>query len=387
MLSEIFPDAVSTWIARILLLILAILIILLFRRALIFLITRPLQSLLERNSRTDLGEAIRDISVAPVRYLLLALMIDVGARILEVDASIMNLVLNVTRTLVIVAIVVFVFKLVDVLAFSRGRLKMFTGIQIEDALLPFVRTGLKIILIALAAVIIIQVWGYDVSGLIAGLGLGGLAFSLAAQDTVSNLFGFSTIVTDRPFIVGEFVKTKDVEGIIESVGLRSTRVRQLDQALVTVPNSMLTTTSVLNWSRLTKRRIDQIVGISYKANPDQMQTLLDQLRQTLQARPNVDAESVVVFLVNFGASTLDVLVRCYVSLSDWKEFTAEKEQILLEIMRIVDELGLEIALPSHTIYFNQPSLIPNLSEQDLTQLDGPDNSGESPALSSGDERA
>lgn len=386
MLSEIFPDAVSTWIARILLLILAILIILLFRRVLVFLITRPLKAIFVRSNRVDVGEAIRDISVAPVRYLLLALMIDVGARILEVDASIMNLVLNVTRTLVIVAIVVFVFRLVDVLAFSRGRLKMFTGIQIDDALLPFVRTGLKIILIALATVIIIQVWGYDVSGLIAGLGLGGLAFSLAAQDTVSNLFGFSTIVTDRPFIVGEFIRTKDVEGIIESVGLRSTRVRQLDQALVTVPNSMLTTTSVLNWSRLTKRRIDQIVGISYKADVERLQILLERLRQTLQVRPNVDPESVVVFFINFGPNSLDVLVRCFVNLPDWKDFTAEKEQVLFEIMRVVDELGLEIALPRQAIYVGDPSARTALTELGMMPPEA-ESKDENPALSSGDERA
>src|SRR5947208_14792157 len=95
------------------------------------------------------------------------------------------------------------------------------------------------IVLALALVIIIQVWGYDVTGLIAGLGLGGLALSLAAQDTLSNVFGFAAIVSDRPFVVGEYIKTKDVEGAVERVGLRSSRVRQIDQAIVAVPNNLL----------------------------------------------------------------------------------------------------------------------------------------------------
>src|SRR3982751_4471798 len=123
----------------------------------------------------------------------------------------------------------------------------------------------KTILMALALVIIIQEWGYDVSGLVAGLGLGGLAFSLAAKDTVENLFGFTTIVSDQPFVVGEFIKSNDIEGTVEHVGIRSTRIRQQDQSYVIVPNSKLASAPILNWSRLNKRWYNTTLRVSYNA--------------------------------------------------------------------------------------------------------------------------
>src|SRR5262249_8920002 len=151
-----------------------------------------------------------------------------------------------------------------------------------------------------------QEWGYDVTGLIAGLGLGGLAISLAAQDTLSNIFGFAAIVSDRPFVVGEYVKTKDVEGSVERVGLRSTRVRQIDQAVVAVPNSMLASSAILNWSRLSKRKLEVTLGVTYKTRPDQMEALLASLREMLKAHDKVDPNSVVVYFIGFGQSALNI---------------------------------------------------------------------------------
>ncbi len=112
-------------------------------------------------------------------------------------------------------------------------------------------------------------------------------FSLAAQDTVSNLFGFTTIVGDQPFIVGEFIKTPDAEGIVEHVGVRSTRLRQLDQAYVTVPNNKLASSAILNWSRLSKRRLNTILSIRYSATSDQIRDLCQRIRDLLNARDSV----------------------------------------------------------------------------------------------------
>src|SRR5262249_35855949 len=132
----------------------------------------------------------------------------------------------------------------------------------------------KLLFIVLAVLVIVQEWGYDPSGLIAGLGIGGLAISLAAQDTVKNLFGFTTIVGDQPFTVGDFIKTADVEGTVEHVGVRSTRIRRQDQAYVTVPNSVLANSAILNWSRLSKRWIDMTLRITYDASRSDILKLL-----------------------------------------------------------------------------------------------------------------
>jgi MscS family membrane protein len=225
------------------------------------------------------------------------------------------------------------------------------------------RTGLQIIILAILLVIIIGEWGYDVSGLIAGLGLGGLAVSLAAQDTIANVFGFSAIVADRPFVVGEVIKTPDVEGTVEHVGLRSTRVRQPDQALVTLPNSKLVSSAILNWSRLSKRWLNLTLRIDYNANSQQIQSLIERLRTTLAEREHVETDSVVVFFTNFGDQALEVLVRCYIMLPDWTDFSREKEAINLEIMRIIEELDLSIALPNRTVFIENRSTLSNDSHQ------------------------
>ncbi len=343
--------------ARVVLVIILFVAIWLLRRVIAWMLARPLERVVTRAGRTDLVKPVRSLFSAATAYLLLALWIDLSARVLELHPTIM--------TMVIVAFALMIYRLIDSAVYSRSRLLVFTGITIEERLIPFVRTGLQLLVLSIGLVIIIQEWGYDVSGLIAGLGLGGLALSLAAQDTLSNIFGFTAVVGDRPFVVGEYIKTKDVEGTIEHVGLRSTRVRQINQAVVTVPNSMMASAAILNWSRLTKRQIDMTLNISYESNAEGMQALLDQIRDYLRGHEKVESDSIVVYLINFGSTSMEVLVRCYLTIDDWKAFTAEKEVILLEILRIVNRLGLHIAFPRSALYIDDLRGDLNLSEQQL----------------------
>ena len=359
-------DVLLSIAARLILVLIVFAVIWLFRSLVMWILARPLERLVSRAGRADLTEPVRHTIAPPTRYLLLALWLDLSARIMELHPTLMNVVHHITRTLVIVALALLLYRVINSMVYSRNRLLTLTGVVIEERLIPFVRTGLQLLVWAIVLVIIIQEWGYDVSGLIAGLGLGGLALSLAAQDTLSNIFGFTALVGDRPFVVGDYVKTKDVEGVIEHVGLRSSRVRQLNQAVVTVPNSMLAAAAILNWSRLSKRQIDMTLNISYDSNADSVQKLLADIRAYLLEHENVEADSVVVFLINLGSSSLEVLVRCYLRLEDWKTFTAAKEGILLEIMRMVERLGLHIAFPRSALYIgdlNGGDL--NLSEQPL----------------------
>jgi MscS family membrane protein len=343
-------DQLNRDLAPVLLIILAVIFIWLTRRILLLLLGRPLAKLLERTGRTDVDEIIKTIVVPPVRILLIALSIYLASRLLTLDPSASVFVQQLTQMLVIIAVTLIIYRLVSMVFLTRGRLYSITGIAVEDALLPFVRTGLQIVIVAMAVILVLRAWGFDVSGLIAGLGIGGLAISLAAQDTLSNLFGFTAIVGDRPFVVGEYIKTKDLEGTIEKVGLRSTRVRQIDQAVVTVPNSVLASSAILNWSRLQKRQINLTLGITYGVHSAELQELLKRLRDVLAKRETVDPNSVVVNLVNFGERSLEILVRCYLNIAEWGPFTQEKENIFLEIMATVEEMGLQVAVPSRTLY-------------------------------------
>ena len=139
-------------------------------------------------------------------------------------------------------------------------------------------------------------------------------------------------------------------GVIERVGMRSTRVRQLDQALVAVPNNLLTNTVVLNWSRLEKRRLNFTIGLTYDSTSQQIRALIQHIRDLLDSTEQVDSETIVVHFVEFGSSSLDILVIAQVLLPDWGEFTALKEDLYLEIMEIVEKLGLSFAFPSQSLY-------------------------------------
>ena len=366
--SEQIPLEIREAIARVLLAVVAILAIWLVQRVLILLLTKPMRRVVARTSM-EWDDGLANLIRQPVRYIMFGIALIVGVRILDFNVAVVDFATRLSRTLIIASVFVALLKTVDLFGLSARRLFRLTGVVIEDQLLPFIRTAIKLIVIALTLVIIIQEWGYDVSGLIAGLGLGGLAFSLAAKDTVENLFGFSTIVGDQPFVVGEFIVTPEVMGTVEKVGLRSTRIRQLDQALVMVPNNRMANSVVSNWSRLTRRWIQFTFGVTYTTVPEQMEQLIERIQAMLSQREHVDPETIQVIFTDFSDSSLDVLVRCYVDLLDWYDWMKEKEAVNLEVMRIVADLGLSMAFPSRSLYVESvPSaLIQTNGDYDLAR--------------------
>lgn len=356
------PPEVSNNILRVLLAVVVLLLAWLMRRMLTWIIVAPLRRRTRGTRYEGIGLLV-DVVTPSVRLLVIVLGILIGAAILEVDYETVIFLRNFIRTLIILAAFTALYNLVDILAPSSPRLFRLTGMTIPERLLPFARTASKLTLLVLAIVIILREWGYDVSGLIAGAGLAGLAFSLAAQDTIANLFGFTTIVGDQPFVVGEFIKTPDVEGTVEHVGVRSTRIRQPNQAYVTIPNSKLAQSVILNWSRLSKRWLDLTLQITKSSSGEQIQALIDRTRAMLLERDLVQKDSVLVNFVDFGDSGLKILVRCYILLPDWGKYTAEKERIYLEIMKIVEDLGLAIAFPGRSVYIENAPFLSGRSSQ------------------------
>src|SRR5690606_17481073 len=264
------PFELRNTVGRILLALLALLIIWLLRRLLTSLILLPLKRLVVERTATQADDMLISVAETPIRLLIVAGGVALAGQILSTDGATVRFVGNLSRTFVILAGFMFLYNGAGLIAASSMRLRYLTGIRLDEQLVPFVRTALKVILIALAVVVLLQEWDYDVSGLIAGLGLGGLAFSLAAQDTLANLFAFTTIVSDRPFMVGEYIVTPDVTGTVEHVGVRNVRIRQPDQAYVTIPNAKLTASAITNWSRLQKRWLNFHIGVAYGTTSDQM---------------------------------------------------------------------------------------------------------------------
>jgi MscS family membrane protein len=282
-----------------------------------------------------------DVMDVPLRYLIFTIGLYITLRLLLPGAT--PFIEHLVRSIVILIVFNIIYRTIGQVALSRSRLIRMTGLTVEDRLVPFLRTSLRLIIVAILFVILVQEWGYDVGGLVTALGLGGLAFSLAAQDLLSNIFGFSAIVGDAPFIVGDFIKTPDVEGTVEHVGLRSTQLRRPDQAFVTMPNSKLASSAILNWNRLSKRWLNFTLVVAYGPDSNTMRTLLDGIRNILKSRETVEQDSIIVNMVNFGQNGLEVLVRCYILIADWGPFTQERELINLEILTLIERLDLRLA--------------------------------------------
>lgn len=228
-------------------------------------------------------------------------------------------------------------------------------LKVDSILVPFFAKVVRIFIVSLAIIMIAHEWGYDANGFIAGLGLGGLAFALAAKDALANIFGGVVILLEKPFSIGDWVYTPSVEGVVEDISFRSTRFRTFAQALITVPNSTLAGEPITNWSRMGKRRVSFYVGISYMTPPDRITAFMDEIRALLQSHSGVHPETIQVVFEKFEDSSLSILVYYFTNTTVWGEHQVVKEDINLAILRIAETQNISLAFPTRTIYLEQGS--------------------------------
>jgi MscS family membrane protein len=311
------------------------------RQALTRIILRPIRGRVERTPG-QVDDRLLEIIQQPIKFVVSIIGLALAVEALGLDPLASQFVNRVVRSGIIIAIALGLYRIVTIISFSSAQLRSLTGLSIEERLVPFVRVILRLVIVLVAITIVLQEWGFDVTGLIAGLGLGGLAISLAAKDTVENLFGFAAIVTDRPFVVGDLISVGIDEGVVEHVGLRSTRLRRNDQARVIMPNSRVAASTLTNFSRMQKRWLDMTIGISPTQTSGQMTALLDDIRASLLENKNVDPASVLVALSGFGAGKLDLMIRSDIRLANYAEFAREREAISLRILDLIQGAGLEV---------------------------------------------
>jgi MscS family membrane protein len=222
------------------------------------------------------------------------------------------------------------------------------------AFMPWIRKTALVLFAVLGALLTIQGLGFDVKALLAGLGIGGLAFALAAQDTLANVFGAIVVAVDQPFRVGDSVRIGGNVGKVEDVGLRSTRVRLQDRSLMVIPNKTVASDTITNLSRFTGRRFEQVLGLTYSSRPEQLEAIVADIRALLLARPEVESREVHVYFREFGASSLDLWLAYELSEADFGRSLEIKQEINLAIMRAVEARGLAFAFPTRTVELSGP---------------------------------
>ncbi len=217
-------------------------------------------------------------------------------------------------------------------------------------LLPIGRKVAQISVVAMGLIAFLTELGYPVASLLAGLGIGGLALALAAQKTVENLFGSVAIGVDQPFRVGDFVRIENVTGTVESVGLRSTRIRTLDRTLVSIPNGKLADMRTETFAPRDRIRLSCNLGLVYSTTASQMSAVLGGVEKVLRAHPLLWPENVTVRFVALSASSLDVEVNAWFRTADWNEFLAIRQEVLLQFMEVVERAGTSFAYPTQTVH-------------------------------------
>jgi MscS family membrane protein len=306
-------------------------------------------------------DSLLDALRKPVSFLIWVIGISFAAEIVknESEAIIFDAIGPLRNASVIIAFAWFLVRFI-----ARGEVNLLE--QRINSGEPFDRTTadaiaklLRISVIITATLVILQTLGYSVSGVLAFGGIGGIAVGYAAKDLLANFFGGLTIYMDRPFDVGDWIRSPDkqIEGTVEKIGWRMTCIRTFDKRPLYVPNSVFTTISVENPSRMTNRRIYETIGLRYD-DVDKVDNIVNDVKTMLQEHEEIDTrQTLIVNLVEFAPSSLDFFIYTFTKTTNWVRFHEIKQDVMLKVLNIIDSHGAECAFPTSTIHLsNAPEL-------------------------------
>jgi len=303
-------------------------------------------------TKTTLDDKFLASIEAPFRFLFIVFGVWFAIDILGVKNEITR---HIIRSLFIFDVFWFFYNGVVVFQSEIFRFAERFGKELSQEIGSFLIKSLKVFIAILGVVAILQEWGINVSALIASLGIGGLAIALAAKDTIANLFGGISILLDKVYKIGDWVKIDGkVEGIVEDIGIRTTKIRSFDKSLITVPNSYIANSDVENFSRRNIRRIKMIIGVVYSTPKETLEKIVNEIREMLYNHPGIEKSQVImVHFDEFGDSSLNIFVYCYANTSNWGKWLEIKEDVMFKIMEIVEKNGSSFAFPSRSIYVEQ----------------------------------
>jgi MscS family membrane protein len=298
---------------------------------------------------------VPDIGLAgPTRLLILALLIRLGST-LGVSLSARQFWTRVATVLAVLALVWLYMRLTDAVAVVVTRRFRRSNLSGRIAVVQLLQGLSKVVALIAALLIILYMAGVNLTAVVTGLGVGGVAIAFAAQKTIENLFGTAMVVTDRVVRVGDFCRIGNSLGTIEDVGLRSTRLRTLSRTVVNVPNGQLAAMSLENFGPRDRILFNHTIGIRYQTKPDQLRYILREIRRLLYEHPKIETVSARIRFVRFGGSSLDLEVFAYVLTTEFPVFLEIQEELLLRIMDIVEASGSSVAVPSQVVYIGRDS--------------------------------
>ena len=255
------------------------------------------------------------------------------------------------------------FKIISVIEFAVGLANSFTiktilgkklrkslSQKMDDTVFEFVLKITRVFIYVIAIFLVLAILEINLTGLIAGLGLGGVIVTLAAQDTAKNLFGGVVIFIDKPFVVGDWIEMDNYEGTIEDITFRTTRIRTFENALVNIPNAIIADASVTNWSKMEKRRYKTNLCVELDTPLEKLELLKTRIEKMLQERESVFDDSIIVRFDQITDNGINILIYTYTNSVDYASYLKEVEDINVKIMKILNEEHIELAYDTKTVY-------------------------------------
>lgn len=303
---------------------------------------------------TKLDDLVLELVRGPVRVISLVILLHIGLKVFSWPEWGANFISNALKITVAVSLTYVAVKIVDLLVgFWQQRIAASHDGMLDMGLLPIIRKTLKIFVVIIAILVTSQNLGMNVTGLLASLSIGGLAIGLAAQDTLSNLFGAVAIFADKPFRVGDRVQLDGIDGTVEAIGLRSTRVRNLDGHLVSVPNRTMANANIVNISKRPNIKTVMNIGVTYDTPAAKVQRAIEVINEVYRRHPKTG--DLVVSFNKFESASLNILVIHWWNSTDWKEYITQFQLLNLELKKRFDEERISFAFPTQTIYVRQDS--------------------------------
>lgn len=322
-------------------------------------ISRYLGRRMEAIDPKELEKALR-----PVGLLTASLLWWLGITWLSLPTGVLTVLVIAVRFVALTSLVWAVYRLVDVFSSVLELRAQRTERKFDDLLVPLVRKSAKVAIAVFGLIFIAQNLKLPLASLLTGVGIGGLALALAAQDTVRNLFGSFMVILDQPFNVGDWVVIGDVEGTVAEVGFRSTRIRTFYNSIVTLPNANLISASVDNYGAREFRRWSTRLSIAYETPPEKIEAFCEGVRELIRRHPYTRKDFFEVQLNELGEASLEIMVYMFFVTPDWSTEVRERHRLAVDILRLARDLGVEFAYPTQTLYMRRRGEAPEFPPAD-----------------------
>ncbi len=345
-------NLIETWVYEVFAVVLAVLIVAFIARHLLHKL-----SVRAEKTHNPWDDALLHAIQRPVRYVILILGISYAAEIAgaQTDATIFQYIGTIRYVLLTLIISWALISFVAHFENATIQQKLQSGQPADRTSIHAIGKLVRTAIFITTGLVILQTLGFSVSGVLAFGGIGGIAIGFAAKDLLSNFFGGLMIYLDRPFAVGDWIRSPDrqIEGTVEIIGWRLTTIRTFDKRPLYVPNSVFATIAVENPSRMSHRRIYETIGLRYD-DISQMNRIVEQVKAMLRSHNEIDqAQTMIVNFDAFSESSVDFFVYTFTKTTNWAYYHEVKQDVLLKISGIIEENGAEIAFPTSTLYLHQ----------------------------------